>query len=217
MKHYLIMGIMGITPLLQGQFSVDDLDWIVGSGSQFAGLVIDFNDGTVNDSFAWGFRFDGADVSGADMLVAVASIDPRLSVAYGGTPTEGFFLSQISYQEAGGPLHVQTANYPVTDWGYYLAGGTAAGAAISGGGTDLPATWTVSPSGAGDGSFGFVGRFLADGSWDYWSAGPNSGDPLYQHLVPPSGDPLAAPIPEPSTYWLMGAALVFAAVRRRKA
>ena len=55
----------------------------------------------------------------------------------------------------------------------------------SGGGSNLPGSWTESPVGASEESFGSSGRFLSDGAWDAWSFGEFGSNA-------PSGPVLAA-------------------------
>ncbi|MGE9289555.1 MAG: hypothetical protein ACQKBT_01110 [Puniceicoccales bacterium] len=205
---------------LQGAVtSFDDITYWVGSGSNESALVIDFHDGTGTSSFAWGYRWDG-EASGAQMILDIAALDPMLSIVNLGDASSGFYLTEISYGS-----HSQTADPLGTDgWGYYLAGGTAGGdssgtdpTSIGDGGTDLPSTWTISPSGASESSsFGgveYYGRMLADGSWDAWSFGSISES--YEHLAPPSGDIVAAP--EPSTYaFIVGFLAILGAIVRRR-
>ena len=60
--------------------SMDDLLFTVGNGANHAALVIDFNDGTTTESFAWGYRWDGV-ASGADMFLAIVAADSNLSAS----------------------------------------------------------------------------------------------------------------------------------------
>ncbi|MEM9080969.1 MAG: PEP-CTERM sorting domain-containing protein [Verrucomicrobiota bacterium] len=220
----------GICLLVGGAFSLKaatvsglgDLISVVGSGSNFAGLVIDFNDGLSTESFAWGYRWDGA-ASGEDMLVAILSADPNLSI------DSTSFIQEISYFD-GVDLHVQASDFGVgaLSWGYYVAGGfsgddqsTMPGGnpiAVGGGGTSLPSSWTIANSGpSGLDFFGDPGRVLEDGSWDAWSFG--SYDPnTFAHLVAPGPElPTAAVIvPEPSGVLLSAFALVGGLLRRRR-
>lgn len=182
---------------LWGQFSVGDLPAILGSGPETAVLVIDFNNGVDPDSFAWSYRFGGENVSGADLLLAIAASDPALTVSHGGTGEDGFFLTAVRY-EYKGTLYEQEGVYPTASWGYYLAGGTAGGANVAvAGGNEFPEIWEASMVGASDTAFGSLGRILSDGAWDYWSVGPYDTE-TFDHLGTPEGFPVPAPIPEPT-------------------
>lgn len=188
------LGILGAT-LSNAQFTGAAIPLQIGSGPNTAYLVIDFNDGEAPDSFAWAYSFSGSVVSGADMLIAIAAVDPNLNLDYGGSGSEGFFLSAISYQYSGKTFS-QESEYPSASWGYYIAGGQAGGQNVSiPGGITYPVDWETAMVGASDMSFGTPGRLLEDGSWDYWSVGPYDTD-TFAHLGTPSGSPSVAPIPE---------------------
>jgi hypothetical protein len=51
-------------------------DW-VGTGVNEAALVIDWNNGTADDSLIWGYRWNGS-ATGEQMLDAIVAADPRL-------------------------------------------------------------------------------------------------------------------------------------------
>ncbi|HRF79496.1 MAG TPA: T9SS type A sorting domain-containing protein [Flavobacteriales bacterium] len=72
-------------------FTADDVQFWVGSGSNSAILVIDFQDGSATPSYAWGFRFDGS-TTGEAMLNAVRAADASLDAVV----TSGF-LSDLTY------------------------------------------------------------------------------------------------------------------------
>lgn len=205
-----------------------DVEFVVGTGANQATLIIDFNDGFTTESFAWGYQWDGV-ASGADMFLAVAGADPRLSPVSFGTGLSGFFISSIDYDddtdrhsEAGGSFVTFPNDY--VSWSYYLSGGFAgddtpgAGGtplSVAGGGLNLPTAWTSSPVGAPLDSFGESGRILSDGAWDAWSFGPNSES--FAHLAPPGPEaPFAAVVPEPnSTLCILSALTGFIFLRRR--
>ena len=201
--------------------TTSDLLYVVGSGANLATLVIDFNDGSGTESFAWGYRWDG-EASGADMLLAIAEADAGLSMVSFGDGDSGFFFSSLTYNDgttthsaAGGSFETFPEDY--VSWGYYLSGGFAGGAlgspaSVSGGGISLPSSWISSPVGAAADSFGDSGRLLTNGAWDVWSFGANGED--FFHTAPPSGSPTAA-VPEPASGLLaLGGIAVF--LRRRK-
>ena len=189
-----------------------DLVQTIGSGSNHATLVIDFNDGLPDDSFAWGYRFDGQ-VSGAAMILAIAAVDPNLSLTAFGDASSGFFISAIQYLD-GTTLRTATASTsaPWQYWAYWIDGGFADGpigtpSPVAGGGSSLPGSWTESPVGASADSFGSSGRFLSDGSWDAWSFGEFGSNA-------PSGPVLAA-VPEPTGALLASLASLTLLRRRR--
>jgi hypothetical protein len=210
-KTAILLGLLAGTLASQAFQGFSDLDFIVGSGANEAALVIDFNDGAATESRAWGYRWDGT-ASGARMLIDVAAADPLLQLGYSGTAASGFLLKSISYGSQSAVSFFGATGPESEGWGYYLAGGTAGGGGIAGGGSSLPSSWTVSPTGAGEDSFGTEGRFLADGSWDAWSFG--SYDEFYNHLVAPDSSVTAAPVPEPSFIGLLAGLSAAVAVFR---
>ncbi len=203
----------------------DDVLFVAGSGANRATLVIDFNDGKTNESFAWGYRWDGV-ASGADMFLAITVADPSLSAVTFGSGAAGFFLTTISYLDGTDSHSESSGNFAVFpddyfSWGYYAAGGFAGDDTpgpggsplpVAGGGNALPASWTSSPVGASLDSFGESGRILSDGAWDAWSFGAN--DASFLHLAEPGPEMPAAAIPEPATAGLL--VLAFGCLLRRR-
>lgn len=72
-------------------FTAADVQFWVGSGPDTTLLVIDFQDGTGNSSFAWGYLHPGG-TTAEEMLNDVAAADPRLQVVI-----PGGFLSDASF------------------------------------------------------------------------------------------------------------------------
>ncbi len=232
MKQF-ILSILAVVAwnVASAQFTFDDIEFWIGSGVNRAAMVIDFNDGSSINSFAWGYRFDDS-VTGAEMISAIDLADSRLSL--NGGSGFGGFLSTVSYNGPEGILS-QTGVFNESSWAYYIAGGLADGNydgdfiqlagdpnpgefdptdVFSGAGTTFPeADFASSPTGAGPG-FGSPGRTLVDGSWDYWSFG-SSVPPDYIHGGQPSGQPVAAAIPEPS-FMVFGLGLIGLILRRRR-
>ncbi len=204
MRLLLFGFLLSCCSVLNGQISVGDIPTLLGEGDDIGFLVIDFNNGMEPDSFVWGYRFDEPSFSGADLLLAVAALDPTLSIGYGGNGSDGFFLTSVRFEYAG-RVYEQEGVYPTASWGYYLAGGNAGGTAVTAaGGADFPASWEASTVGASDTAFGTPGRILTDGAWDYWSVGPYDTT-TFSHLGTPAGTPVPAPIPEPTylTFFLV--------------
>lgn len=75
----------------QAQFTPAQAQYFVGSGSDTTLLVVDFNDGTADSSYAWGYLYNGTK-TGEDMLKAVAAADVNFKVNIAGG-----FLNDISY------------------------------------------------------------------------------------------------------------------------
>jgi len=194
--------------------TVSDLAFIVGEGENQSNLVLDFNNGSGNESFAWGYRYDGM-ASGADMLIAIAAADDNLDIVASGDGDDGFFLMEITYL-GNEIVPVQNAF-----WSYSITGGFAGdiaanngmvdtAVAIAGGGDALPDSWTTSPSGASTVAFGDSGRLLTNGSWDAWSYGAFGTAPG------PEAIEAAVAVPEPSSLLFGILSLGFAASRRRR-
>ncbi len=75
----------------------DDIDFWVGEGENRAALVIRWNDGKKPDGLVWGYRWDG-NATGADMLEAIATSDPRLTILLQKTAS-GKIVGGIGYAE----------------------------------------------------------------------------------------------------------------------
>ncbi len=188
----------------------DDISLWYGSGSNEAALVIDWNDGSAQDSFAWGFRWNGV-ATGEDMFRVIAGAlaeanspavpgpaipdgngDSALALfirvfdfASPGDPPALFpSVDRITYQEPGGPFHDQNGDgFNDGFWSYWNDEG----------GGDYPDSWAA-------GDTGFADRTLANGSWDAFSFVPGFDG------VPPSA--AVAAVPEPSTIFLLAGALL---------
>ena len=76
---------------LFAQFGFNDIAFWVGTGSNQAMLVLDFNDSSATECYAWGYRFDGTK-TGEEMLNDIAAADTALTV-----DIAGGFLNSISY------------------------------------------------------------------------------------------------------------------------
>jgi hypothetical protein len=194
--------------------SLDDIQNWTGSGSNRAGLVIQWNDGGSPTSLAWGYRWNGA-ASGYDMLTAIAgswqvvdSADPSIQYLSGSGSDPRFTLDIYDFGWGFATYSISFNEFGVTrtrsDWGsgyweYFNVGGTfdtpPDGDPNTFLGTDsYPGTvpnsnWISSWS-------GFDSRMLSDGSWDGWSFAPGFAS---QAIVQPyDADNYSAAVPEPS-------------------
>lgn len=194
-----IAGVMRAQTLV-GSF--DDISYWIGAGSNRAAMVMDWNDGTAQQSFAWGYRWNGV-ASGADMLFAIAAADTALSFTNGGTQFSNFFLRSATYFD-GTTTHSGVTPPSFSEyWAYFGVGGTAGGTfspdtfdPVAGGGNLLPTRsgWVSLPAGGSFNSFGAPGRLLADGSWDAWVFGEFDTLP---------GSTVFAAVPEPGAVVLL--------------
>jgi hypothetical protein len=163
-----------------------------GPGVNEAALVIDFHDGS--PGVVWGFRWNAGETrTGRDMLGAVLSIDPRLSM------DSTFFPNSISladrsraFSDNGTPGNFMDDSY----WGYWVNNDVFYHP------TDFnlnshivpPATEVIplgNPYSTGhwvESSTGAAARPLVNGSWDAWS---------YGVFGTQAGEPVAA-VPEPA-------------------
>jgi len=101
MKHFFHSSLLWLAlamPFISNaQFSIDDISFWVGSGSKKAVLVIDFNDGSNPQCYAWGYRFDDTTVTAEKMLADIDSADNALNmVVYSG------FVNDITYLSHSG-------------------------------------------------------------------------------------------------------------------
>lgn len=77
-------------------FTFADVTTWIGSGADSSVLVIDFNDSSAIESYAWGFLYDGS-TTGEDMLNAIVAADPSLAIV-----VNNGFLSDITYNNQAG-------------------------------------------------------------------------------------------------------------------
>ena len=197
-------------------FDFSNLQYVIGTGTNEAALVIDWNDGITPEALAWGYCWNGS-CTGLQMLNAVAAADSRvhLFTIYGGTAVYGigFDLTGSGGTFAPGTPGLTTETGTAPYAGDHYAEGWRTGFWGYDIGTGDPYTsgsWTKSAAGAGS-------RQLANGSWDGWSFSTNN---VYPFDVPDPGFPTAVqPLPEPSSIGLiligMGGFLHFARKHRR--
>ncbi|HMN04148.1 MAG TPA: hypothetical protein PKD45_00330 [Flavobacteriales bacterium] len=115
--------IAAIDPLA---FTFDDVTFWVGSGPDSTVLVVDFQDGSGNSSFAWGYLHDEG-ATAEMMLNAVVAADPSLEAVI-----TGGFLSDLTYMTyagiGGDPDWWSTWNATnMGDWSMNLGLGTVLG------------------------------------------------------------------------------------------
>lgn len=94
----------------------EDILYWIGSGSNEAALVIQWNDGKNADALKWGFRWDGR-ATGEDMVKAIAKADPRFFVLqYEGTEhgtAFGGFGFDLDGKGTNGLIKDNNAIYPL--------------------------------------------------------------------------------------------------------
>lgn len=66
------------TQLFFAQFTENDIKFWVGTGSKKAYFIADFNDNNTPTSYAWGYRFDGNNLTAEDMVNAIVAAEPKI-------------------------------------------------------------------------------------------------------------------------------------------
>lgn len=178
-----------------------DIKYWIGTGSNEAAFVVQWNDGKNPDALVWGFRWNGT-ATGADMIKAIAKEDQRFfTLLYQGTPQgiavggfgfdlDGQNLNALYYNgNTSSPLSpvngiVNTTaynfdNYTGVDADDHWKSGWAANGYWS--------YWIKNPANA---NFGYSGvgassRVLQNGSWDVWNFNPSFNSvPISSTMTP---------------------------------
>ncbi|MCM0666863.1 DUF5074 domain-containing protein [Flavobacterium tyrosinilyticum] len=165
-----------------------DIQFWVGSGSNQAAFVVQWNDGKTADALVWGFKWNGT-VTGEDMVKAIAKADPRFfallrqGTQYGsaigglgfdlnGTGTNGLYKDgdkKYPYYPFDGLINTSEYDfdsYTGIDPNDHWQSGWMVG---------YWSYWVKDPTDA-DYNYSGVGastRELQNGSWDVWNFKPN--------------------------------------------
>ena len=152
-------------------FSLDDIEWWVGEGTNRSALVIDWHDGTRPHALTWGFCWNGA-ATALDLWRAVTNADSGLTgfaVPSGGDTR----LWGIEYRRPAraGDLLPGTAAHDVrwTAYAWDHTGDVCRAGAWSHWRCDGQSVYAATNLTLHAG--GLQSRPLADGSWDTWSLG----------------------------------------------
>lgn len=186
----------------KADFSMDDIVYWVGTGSNKAAFVVQWNDAKNPDALVWGFKWDG-NATGEDMLKAIAKADKRFfSLLYQGTQY-GTAIGGLGFDLDGNDTNAlfKSGNttyplYPVDgivnttayDFDDYKAKDTD-DHWQSGWYNGYWSYWVKDPT---DSDFGYSGlgassRQLTDGSWDIWNYAPEmTTQPISSTLTPVS-------------------------------
>lgn len=167
----------------------DDIIYWVGTGSNKAAFVVQWNDGKNPDALVWGFKWDG-NATGEDMIRAIAKADKRFySLMYYTGPGLGTAIGGIGFDLDGtgtiGLYKDNNTTYPL----YPLDGVVSTSeynfdnyTAIdnkdhwgSGWYTGYWSYWVKDPTDTdfGYSNWGASSRALQNGSWDVWNFNPN--------------------------------------------
>lgn len=182
--------------------SFSDIQYWVGTGSNQAAFVVQWNDSKNPDALVWGFRWDG-NATGEDMLKAIAKADHRFfTLLYQGTQfgtAIGGLGFDLNGQNSNALIKSGNATYPLYpvdgivnttayDFDDYTAQDTS-DHWVSGWYNGFWSYYVKNPT---DADFGFSGvgatsRILQNGSWDVWNYSPMSGSfPISSTLTPVS-------------------------------
>lgn len=214
--------------------NLDDIQNWTGSGSNRAGLVIQWNDGGNPASLAWGYRWTGS-ATGEDMIKAiagswqVADADDTSTILSSGSGSDGRLtlgiydfgwgtaINSISFTDTG--VNRTRTDWASGYWQYFNVGGTFDTppdgdpntflGTSSYPGTVPDSDWISSWS-------GFSSRILSNESWDGWSfAAGFSSVPIVQPYDANSYGSSAVPEPRQIAAALLTVAAVFAWVLKQ--
>ncbi len=178
--------ISGISKLNTTTISFSDIQYWVGSGSNQAAFVVQWNDSKNPDALVWGFKWDG-NATGEDMLKAIAKADHRLfTLLYQGTQF-GSAVGGIGFDLNGQNTNalIKSGNtiyplYPVNGFVNTTAYDFDSYTIMDAANDHWQSGWTVNGywsywvKNPADADFGYsnVGassRALENGSWDVWN------------------------------------------------
>lgn len=219
--------VLGLGVSARADFTMDDITYWVGEGTNSAALVVDWNDGKTPESLAWGYRWNGS-VTAYDMMAAIAG-DGFVRESYGGAITGAISGDDprlfFRVSDWGWGLSAYGWGYDAdNDGGGFICGyEDSTGAAENGAAVDaddhyeegwFTSFWSnwISPDGAAwtFPSLGMTDLSLADGDWCGFSH-----DAEFSFSDPPS-EPVAATVPEPATMVLCVVGGVAMLLRRRR-
>jgi len=170
--------------------SFEDITLWIGSGSNRAAFVVDFNDGQTPTSYLWGYRWEGV-ATGEDMLRAIDVADSHLLLELDFFGSFGYSLNTARYiPTLGGYQHEQA--FSETTEQYWSLWTTVNGSD----------DWNFAQSGMSQ-------RTLTDGDVDGWAF----SNPGYSAVAPTS--PVAA-VPEPMSLSTMTLGFSALVLRRRR-
>lgn len=192
-----LLNTNNITP----NISFSDIQYWVGTGSNQAAFVVQWNDSKNPDALVWGFRWDG-NATGEDMLKAIAKADHRFfTLLYPGTPygtAVGGIGFDLNGQDSNALIKNGNSIYPlypvdgiIKTTAYDFDDYTAKDVNdhwVSGWNDGFWSYWVKDPadsdfSSSGSGS---TSRILQNGSWDIWNYSPAFQTPPVSTLTPVS-------------------------------
>lgn len=172
----------------KADFNFDDIVYWVGTGTNEAAFVVQWNDSKNPDALVWGFRWNGT-ATGEDMLKEIAKTDKRFfTLMYQGTQY-GSAVGGLGFDLDGkgtvGLYKDNNTTYPlypadgiINTTAYDFDNYTAIDAADHWGSAWYTGYWSYWVKDPTDADFGYSGlgasgRELVNGSWDVWNFNPN--------------------------------------------
>lgn len=212
-------------PALSQAFTLDNIEFWAGSGTQRSALVIQWQTGPAQPALVWGYRHDGAGASVETALRAFAK------TTVGATTTPGLDARLYAYAGPAGGFGT-----PLYGIGYDLDGSGVTGTGFTTGTTIDDATpndptdlwrvgWAVNgfwslhettpgntPGSWASAQTGITGAILGANSWHalVFAPAPNWSAQVSSNLS-------AAPIPEPATLAVLALLPLLARKRRKSA
>ncbi len=179
-----------------------DIQYWVGSGTNEAAFVVQWNDSKNPDALVWGFRWNG-NATGEDMLRAIAQADHRFfTLLYPGTQfgtAIGGFGFDLNGQNTNALYKNGNTTYPLypvsgvlNTSAYDFDDFTAADAGDHWGSGWYNSYWSYWVKDPADADFEYSGvgatsRVLQNGSWDVWNFNPGMNSfPVSFTLTPVS-------------------------------
>ncbi|MGF1572750.1 MAG: hypothetical protein ACFCU1_06725 [Sumerlaeia bacterium] len=142
---------------------------VLGTGPNYAVLVVDFNDGPTTDSFTWGFRWSGT-ATAKDFLDEVAANDPRFFEFSGTAGSFGVPLYGLAY-DADGDLNPDVSFFPYGPNGRQPAPSSGAGS------FQVTGPWTTANADGNapnDPDDNYQSGWFSDGFWGLYSSSDGS-------------------------------------------
>jgi len=172
----------------KADFNFDDIVYWVGTGTNEAAFLVQWNDSKNPDALVWGFRWNGT-ATGEDMLKAIAKTDKRFfTLLYQGTQfgsAIGGLGFDLDGQGSVGLYNNGNVTYPlypvdgiINTTAYDFDNYTAIDANDHWGSAWYSGYWSYWVKDPTDAEFGYSGlgassRELVNGSWDVWNFNPN--------------------------------------------
>jgi len=223
-KHTLLaLALLWTAAAHADTFDFSNIQYWVGSGSNEAAFVINWNDGPTPDALVWGFKWSGGTPTVLDMIQAVDAADSRLSITphplYSTPPSYGIYSIYYDLTGLGGTPTIGTpgdlggpenGHAPFAGDHYREGWYTGFWGELTGDGNPYA-------GGAWDGSYPTVQGVGFDSLTNHsWWALSFSTD-LTNYTIPDPGFPTAVTAaPEPSAICLLAFGVLGLATRRRR-